>query len=193
MSEIEEQGASVEDRGELIEKELEEEEAPSESRSLPPIVKLLILVVSVVGMVAGAYFLTKLVILPQVKDTQIAERLTSVRERIQQSREEREEEERERGPVITHSIDDIIANIEGGILMLDITVVTRSEDALDEMIERDYQIRDALLFYFRGRTLREISTTGFMPIARDTIRSIINSIVEDEPVDTVFFTDYIIG
>ncbi len=193
MSEIEEQGASVEDRGQRIEEERREEEAPRESRSIPPIVKLLILVAGVAAMVAGAYFLTKLVILPQVKDVPAVERLvTSARERVQRSREEREEEERERGPVITHSIDNIVANIGGRILMLGVIVETTSEDARDEMVEREYQIRDALLFFFRGRTLNEISTTEFMNTARDTIRSIINSIIEDEPVDTVFFTDYFI-
>ena len=192
MSEIEEQGASVEDRGRRIEEEQEAEEAPSESKSLPPIVKLLILVVGVAVMVAGAYFLTKQVILPQVQDLPVAERLATVRERMQQSRAEREEEERESGPVITHEIENIVVNIGGRILMVGVIVETRSEDARDEMVERNYQIRDALLFFFRGRTLNEISTAAFMTTARDTIRSIINSIVEGEPVDTVFFTDYII-
>lgn len=106
------------------------------------------------------------------------------------------EKKKKNGSVIKYPITGITANIGGSrgrtFVVMDIMVETTLEESRDEMVKKDSQIRDALIFYFRGRTLREIATKEFLLSARDTTRSIINSIIESEPVDTVFFTTFLI-
>lgn len=203
MSEIEEQGAPLESASEPLEET--EDLAPSESKPLPPFVKLIILVAGVLILAAGAFFLTQKVVLPQVKKIHVMEKITEVKQKLKKPKreedisdisKEKKKKKKKKGPVIKHPITGITANIAGGrgrtFVALDIMIEATSEESRDEMIDKEYQIRDALIFYFRGRTLREIATREFQLSARDTVRSIINSIIESEPVDTVFFTTFLI-
>jgi len=200
MSEIEEQGAPLEGASEPLEET--EDLAPSESKPLPPFVKLIILVAGVLILAAGAFFLTQKVVLPQVKKIRMMEKITEVKQKLQKPKreeditKEKKKKKKKKGPVIKHPITGITANIAGGrgrtFVALDIMIEATSEESRDEMVDKEYQIRDALIFYFRGRTLGEIATREFQLSARDTVRSIINSIIESEPVDTVFFTTFLI-
>ena len=190
MSEIGKQETPIEGSDRQL-----EEAAGRESRPLPPLVKLIILLAGVLVLVAGAYFLTQRVILPQVRGISVVEKMTEVKQRLQKPKK-KTEKKKKKGPVIKHSITGITANIGGPrqrtFVAMDIIVETTSEESRDEMVDKEYQIRDALIFYFRGRTLGEIATREFLITARDTVRGIINSIIESEPVDTVFFTTFLI-
>ncbi len=190
MSEIGEQETPIEGSDRQL-----EEAAGRESRPLPPFVKLIILLAGVLVLVAGAYFLTQRVILPQVRGISVVEKMTEVKQRLQKPKKETEKKKK-KGPVIKYPITGITANIgdprQRTFVAMDIIVETTSEESRDEMVDKDYQIRDALIFYFRGRTLSEIATREFLITARDTVRGIINSIIESEPVDTVFFTTFLI-
>ncbi len=190
MSEIGEQENPIEGSDRQL-----EEAAGRESRPLPPFVKLIILLAGVLVLVAGAYFLTQRVILPQVRGISVVEKMTEVKQRLQKPKKETEKKKK-KGPVIKYPITGITANIgdprQRTFVAMDIIVETTSEESRDEMVDKDYQIRDALIFYFRGRTLSEIATREFLITARDTVRGIINSIIESEPVDTVFFTTFLI-
>ncbi len=156
---------------------------------------MIILLAGVLVLVAGAYFLTQRVILPQVRGISVVEKMTEVKQRLQKPKKETEKKKK-KGPVIKYPITGITANIgdprQRTFVAMDIIVETTSEESRDEMVDKDYQIRDALIFYFRGRTLSEIATREFLITARDTVRGIINSIIESEPVDTVFFTTFLI-
>ena len=196
MSEIGEQETPIEGS----DRQLEEAEG-RESQPLPPFVKLIILLAGVLLLAAGAYFLTQKVILPQVRGISVVEKMTEVKQRLQKPKKETEEKKKKerkkkKGPVIKHPITGITANIGGSrgrtFVAMDIIVETTSKESRDEMVDKDYQIRDALIFYFRGRTLSEIATREFLITARDTVRGIINTIIESEPVDTVFFTTFLI-
>ena len=190
MSEIGEQETPIEGSDRQL-----EEAAGRESRPLPPFVKLIILLAGVLVLVAGAYFLTQRVILPQVRGISVVEKMTEVKQRLQKPKK-KTEKKKKKGPVIKHPITGITANIGDSrgrrFVAMDIIVETTSEESRDEMVDKEYQIRDALIFYFRGRTLSEIATREFLITARDTVRGIINSIIESEPVDTVFFTTFLI-
>ena len=209
MSEIEERGIPME--GPEEEPEPEEEEEVRESRPLPPFVKLLILLVWVIVLAAGAFFVTQRVVLPQISRSTVGEKMTEVKQKLQKpKREERTDEEsskeekpkrsrqkkKARGETYRQQITGITANTAGSMgrrfVAMDIMVEMSSEDSQKEIVDKEYQIRDALIFYFGGRTVQEISTRDFILTARDEVRDIINSIIESEPVDTVFFTTFLI-
>ncbi|UCH09895.1 MAG: flagellar basal body-associated FliL family protein [Fidelibacterota bacterium] len=192
MSEIEERGIPIEEPEEGPEPE---EEEVKESKPLPPFVKLIILIVSALVLAAGAFFVTQKVVLPRVKKSPVGESLTEVKQKLQKPKKKKEKKKK-KGPVIRHPIMGITANTAGSLgrrfVTLDLMVETTSEESQQEMVEKEYQIRDALIYYFGGRTVQEISTRQFMVTARDTVRSLINSVLESEPVDTVFFTTFLI-
>ena len=192
MSEIEERGIPIEEPEGEPEPEPEEEE-PKESRPLPPFVKLIILLVAAAVLAAGAFFVTQKVVLPRVKKSPVGESLTEVKQKLQKPKKKKKEK---KGPVIRHPIQGITANTAGSLgrrfVTLDLMVETTSEESQKEMVEKEYQIRDALIYYFGGRSVQEISTREFMVVARDTVRALINSVLESEPVDTVFFTTFLI-
>lgn len=213
MSEIEERGIPIEDAEEEPE-EVEDEEV-QESKPIPPLVKLLILLGTVLVLAAGAFFLTKKVILPQIARSTVGDKITEVKQRLQQPKREdgsideaedkgegsevrkrSRKKKAKRGEVLRHEIKGITANTAGSMgrrfVVMDLIVETTSDDSKKQMAELDYQIRDALIFYFGGRTIQEIATREFQYTARDTIRSMINSIIDSEPVDTVFFTTFLI-
>ncbi|MFC1618650.1 flagellar basal body-associated protein FliL [Candidatus Neomarinimicrobiota bacterium] len=216
MNEIEERGIPIEGADEEPE-EIEdvEDEEVQESKPLPPFVKLLILLASVIVLAAGAYFLTKKVILPQVSRSAVGDKITEVKQRLQQPKREDEgideavdegkgkearkksrKKKAKKGEVLRHEIKGITANTAGSMgrrfVVMDLLVETTSEESKKQMGEVEYQIRDALIYYFSGRTVSEIATRDFQHTARDTIRSMINSIIDSEPVDTVFFTTFLI-
>lgn len=191
MSEIEDRGAPGEEPEEGD--EAEEEAVEKESQPQSPLVKILILGVSVLLLVGGAYFLTTRIILPRLPNTAVGETMTGVKEKMKKPKKEKE---KKKGPVIRHPITGITANTAGSLgrrfVAFDLEVQTTYEDAVEEMVEKDSEIRNALIFYFSGRTVREIATREFQVAARDTVRSLINGVVEGEPVDTVFFTTFLI-
>ncbi len=194
VSEIEQQDFPVEDPDEAPVGE--DQDQPS--RPLPPVVKLLILIAGVAIMAGGAFFLTTKVILPTVTRSAVGDKMTEVKQRLQEPRKKKEKKEKKKkaGPVINYPIAGITANTAGSLgrrfIVVDLMVETTSEKIRDEMIRKDYQVRDALIYYFGGRSVQEISTRGFMISSRDTLRSIINSVLESGSVDTVFFTNFLI-
>ncbi|UCD39252.1 MAG: flagellar basal body-associated FliL family protein [Fidelibacterota bacterium] len=193
MSEIEERGVPIEEPEELPPEE--EEEEPRESRPLPPFVKLIILVMAVLVLAAGAYFMTQQVILPRISKSTVGERMTEVKQKLQKPKKKKKKKEK-KGEVIRHQIAGITANTAGSLgrrfVTMDLMVLTTSEDSQKEMVEKEYEIRDALIVYFGGRTIQEISRREFLIAARDTVRSLINSVIDAEPVDTVFFTMFLV-
>ena len=189
MSEFDEPGTPVDEP----EPTPDEDDEEQESKPLPAVVKLLVLLVGVVALAGGAYLLTTQVILPRVTQSPVGEKMTEVKQKLQKPKKKKE---KKKGPVIKHPIMGITANTAGSLgrrfIAFDLMVETTSEDAQQEMKDKEYQIRDALIFYFGGRTVREIATRDFQFIARDTVRSIINGVLEGEKVDTVFFTSFLI-
>lgn len=49
-----------------------------------------------------------------------------------------------------------------------------------------------MLIYFGARTLQEFPTRELLTTVRDSVKKMLNRFLEDEPVDTVYFTKFII-
>lgn len=187
MSETEQRGIPIEEP----EESPEEEGEVKESQPLPPIVKLLILVVGVIILAAGAFFLTQKVILPRITKSSVGEKMTEVKEKLKKPKKKREK----KGPVIEHTIQSVTVNVVGPrglqFATFDLVVMT-PEKTRGELVSKENQIRGALITYFIGRTVRELSTREFYLSAGDSLRDIINSTIEGGAVDTVFFTQFLI-
>lgn len=187
MSEIEKQGTSIE---EPDDDGAAEEEAESGGKGVGIIVKLLLVVVVFGGLGFGAYLLTQKLIIPMLSSS---ETVQAVKDRLNQPKSEKKKKAKDRGDPIRHSVENIIANLSGSrrIVAFDLLLEVYSDDAKEELVDKDFQIRDAMLIYFGGRTMREVSTREFLVTVRDTIKTMLNGFLEDSPVDTVYFTKFI--
>ncbi len=169
---------SVEEPGGVVEK----------WEQLPPVVRWAGLGIGAIVLVVAAFFMTRKLIMPSIEETAMGGKMTEAREKVQQKK-------KKRGPVVQHTIQGVTANTAGSLgrrfVTFNLTLDT-TEDFLEELNTKDYRIRDALIAYFRGRTVQELSSARFHLTAKDTIRSIINGMIEDEPVDSVYFTAFFI-
>ncbi len=184
MSEIEDTGAAR-----------AEENGDEGKRSLP-IVKLAVIIVGVILLGLLAFILTQRVIVPKLTGLDdVGDKIRDMRENVQKAREEKKKAGK-LGPVIAHPIHGITANTAGSrgrrFVTFDIILETRVEDARDEMVTKDYQIRDAMITYFGGRTVNELATRQFMSAAKDTVKALINGMLETGEIDTMYFTKFLI-
>ena len=144
----------------------------------------------------GAFILTQRVIVPMLTGRdEVGEKVRSMRDNVQEAREEKKKAAK-KGPVIPHPIKGMTANTAGSrgrrFVTFDLTLETRVEDARDEMVTKEYQIRDALISYFGGRSVGELATRQFMAAAKDTVQRLINGLLETGEIDTVYFTKFLI-
>lgn len=178
----------IEDRGVPIEEPDEPEE--QESKPLSPLYKWVGLVIVVIGLGVGAFFLTTKVILPLLKATPIGERMLQVKQKVNKPKKKVW-----KGSIVNHAIQGVTVNAIGPrglqFVTFDLNVEV-PETAKEELIKKENQIRGALISYFVERTVKELSTRQFHVAARDTMRAIINSVIEGEPVDTAYFTRFLI-
>ena len=202
MSDIEQRGILQEEPDEERPGD-EEGEEDVEGRGLPPIVKLLILIGAAAVLGVGAFFLTKQVVLPMVKGTQAEKVVESVGDIFtpdegedQGDEQEPRRKKKKEGPPIAYPIENIAVNTAGSLgrrfARFDLVVITTSEETVSEMQAKDYQIRDALITFFSSRTVAELSTREFLVDAKDQVRDLINRVVTTQPVDSVFFTTFLI-
>lgn len=161
-----------------------------------PIGKWVAIVFMLVLLGLGAYVLTERVIVPKLTGQgEVGDKMRAMRDNVQEAREKKKKTGK-LGPVIPHPISGITANTAGSrgrrFVTFDLIVETRVEDARDEMVTKEYQIRDALITYFGGRSVGELATRQFMTAAKDTIQVLINRLLETGEIDTVYFTKFLI-
>ncbi len=171
---------------------------PDDEQNKPsfPIGKWVAIVFVLILLGLGAYMLTQRVIVPKLTGMgEVGDKMRAMRDNVQEAREEKKKAAK-KGPVIPHPIRGITANTAGSrgrrFVTFDLIVETRVEDARDEMVTKEYQIRDALITYFGGRSVSELATRQFMAAAKDTVQALINRMLESGEIDTVYFTKFLI-
>ncbi|MCH7575631.1 MAG: flagellar basal body-associated FliL family protein [Candidatus Marinimicrobia bacterium] len=194
MSDAGELGVPIEDP-DLDEDGDEFEEDGETGGGLPPVVKISILVLAVAGLGFGAFILTQKLIIPTLGGTEMVQNFKQRQAEKRLAKAEEKKSERKKGPVIRHPITGFTANLIGrrrNLVAFDLLLEVYSEEADEELTDKEFQIRDAMLIYFGARTLQEISTREFLVEVRDTIKTMLNNILGEETIDTVYFTKFII-
>ena len=194
MSDADDLGISIEDPDDEDLDEFDDDEGDGGGAGLPPAVKIAILVAAVAGLGFGAFILTQKLIIPRLGGTEAVQNFKQRQAEKRLEKAEEEKLEKKKGPLIQHAITGFTVNLAGprrNLLTFNLQLEIYSEDAVEELTEKEYLIRDAMLSYFGARTLQEITTREFMVTAKDTIKSLLNSIVEGEPVDAVYFTQFL--
>lgn len=192
MSDAGEMGIPIEDPDDF--EDGDEFEDDDEGGGLPPVVKIAILVLAVAGLGVGAFMLTQKLIIPSLGGSEMVQNFKQRQAEKRLAKAEDKKLEKNKGPVIQHPILGFTANLTGrrrNVVAFDLLLEVYSEEADQQLTDREYLIRDAMLIYFGARTLQEISTREFMISVKDTIKSIVNNILDEESVDAVYFTQFI--
>ena len=192
MSDAEEMGIPIEDPDDF--EDGDEFEDDDEGGGLPPVVKIAILVLAVAGLGVGAFMLTQKIIIPSLGGSEMVQNFKQRQAEKRLAKAEEKKLEKNKGPVIQHPILGFTANLTGrrrNVVAFDLLLEVYSEEADQQLTDREYLIRDAMLIYFGARTLQEISTREFMVSVKDTIKSIVNNILDEGSVDAVYFTQFI--
>lgn len=186
MSEIEEQ------------EQFEPEDQDDESGSGIPAAKWLTIVAVVLVVGLAAYILAQRVIVPKLTgDHGVGDRLREMKQNLIAAEAEEElETVSKSGDVSATALKGITVNTAASrgrrFVTFDLSLESRVSDVEDRVKLREYQIRDALITYFGGRTVTELSSRQFMAIAKDTVATIINDILRADVVDTVYFTKFLV-
>lgn len=192
MSDAEGMGIPIEDPDDYEDgDEFEDEDGGG---GLPPVVKIAILVLAVAGLGVGAFMLTQKLIIPSLGGSEMVQNFKQRQAEKRLAKAEDKKLEKNKGPVIQHPILGFTANLTGrrrNVVAFDLLLEVYSEEADQQLTDREYLIRDAMLIYFGARTLQEISTREFMISVKDTIKSIVNNILDEKSVDAVYFTQFI--
>lgn len=154
----------------------------------------IIAVVLVVGL--AAFIIAQRVIVPKLTgDNAVGDKMRELKQNILEEEEETEPVEKD-APVSAMAFKGITVNTAASrgrrFVTFDLSLESRVSDVEERVNLKEYQIRDALISYFGGRTVTELSSRRFMAVAKDTVAIIINDILRADVVDTVYFTKFLV-
>ena len=194
MSDDGDLGISIEDPDDEELDEFDDEDGDGGGAGLPPAAKIAILATAVIGLGFGAFILTQKLIIPRLGGSEMVQNFKDRQAEKRLEKAEEKKSEKKKGPVFQHPITGFTVNLTGrrrSLLTFDLLLEVYSEEAVQQLSDKEYQIRDAMLLYFGARTLQEITTREFMVGVKDTIKAMLNNMLGDEMVDAVYFTQFI--
>jgi len=178
MSEFEERGIPLEGP---------DEDFDDEGKGVPPFAKWAGLLLVIIALGVGAYFVTAKVIMPRLAGSAVSEKVLEVKQKLNRPKKKK------RGPVTPYPIQGVTVNLAGrGFLIFDVIVEVSYEGVEEELEEKQYKIQDALIQQFSGSNRQELLNEGYLTEARGNIQVILNALLESGPVDTVYFTKFLI-
>ncbi len=186
MSEIEKQEQS----------EIEGQEQ-SEASSGVPAAKWLTIVAVVLVVGLGAFILAQRVIVPKLTgDNAVGDKMREMKQNLIEEEVEEVEPVEKDAPTTATALKGITVNTAASrgrrFVTFDLSLESRVSDAEERLMLKEFQIRDALINYFGGRTVTELSSRSFMAVAKDTVATIINDILKADVVDTVYFAKFLV-
>jgi flagellar basal body-associated protein FliL len=174
------------------------EDQSSKSGKGIPAAKWLTIVAVVLVVALAAFIIAQRVIVPKLTgDHAVGEKLRDIKQNLIEAEEEEEKEPVEKdGPVSAAELKAITVNTAASrgrrFVTFDLSLESRVTDVEERVNLKEYQIRDALIGYFGGRTVTELSSRPFLSMAKDTVATIINDILRADVVDTVYFTKFLV-
>ena len=149
------------------------------------IVKILLGIVMLVVMAAAAYGLTKYVLLPSYNKFKLG---TSSKKQVTASTDA------PMGYVYTMKSISVNPLFSKGtrFVVAGLAVEYTNKDLEDELKERDPQIRDAMIRYYRRHTADQMLDITFQEKSRDELTSMINSLLTKGQIDSLYYTELIL-
>jgi flagellar basal body-associated protein FliL len=159
----------------------------TDKNKLPNKTKRIIYSVFFIIILLGAFSLTKFILLPLSRKYEINKQI-------------KEKELAEKNSIaemgLIYVIDDLTVNTRASngyrIVVAELAIESSKESIIKEIENREPQIRDVLIAYFRSHTAQEISDVSFQEKSRSEIIQIINDHLNSGVIDSVYYVKLIL-
>ncbi|HDR05250.1 MAG TPA: flagellar basal body-associated FliL family protein [Candidatus Marinimicrobia bacterium] len=159
------------------------------------LLRTLLLVFLMLILAAGAFVVTKKFILPKYQRYKIEKELLGEVSDLQKPEKKKKDDKLAVGQI--HVIDNITVNTLGSngrrFLVAEVAIETNDTVLLEEIKTRDPQFRDALINYFRNRTVLEVTAVSFYEDSKQDLTKIINGLLTGGEIDTLYYTRLILN
>ena len=157
------------------------EEYDDESTGLPPAVKILIVVIVLIILSVGAFFVSKMFLLPKYQSYKEAKEIAEV--------------EAAKNVVpsmgLIHIINNITVNTLGSggrrYVIAEVALEVSDQLVIDEIISREPQIRDEFIRYLRRQTAQHVLDLGFQERSRRDLTKVLNAHLNSGKVDSMYY------
>jgi len=160
-----------------------EEEAPAASGSKKSMLIIIILAVSLIAALSLVYF----VVYPKYQE---------ITGGVDSTAAEEPEEEESAVVGLMYKIEGLTVNPKGSMgrrfVVVDIALEYHTEEGAAILKEFEPLVFDALLKYFRSKTVEEYSAQTAMEMMRVEIISLVNGILPEEIITNMYFTRYML-
>jgi len=146
-----------------------------------PLAKAIILVIIMIIVAGNAFFIAKKVLFPKYQEYKIAQPVESV--------EETESKIPEMGQIMT--IGNLTVNTldPGGrrYVIAEVALEVSDQELIDELVQREPQIRDEFIRYLRRQSTQNIIDPGFQERSRQDLTKMLNEHLNSGPVDSLYY------
>ncbi len=170
--------------------ESQENEEGIEKRKFPSWLKWMLIVLTIVLVAGGAFALTKYVIMPKYFSHMVNQALDEKVEKKGKGIQEKEE------IGFIHNITGIVVNAKDSqgrrFIVAEYAVETSEKQVVEELKNRDPQIRNEIITFLRGHTIEQVLANPFQEISKTYLKNAINSRLNSGEIDSVYYTQLII-
>ncbi len=161
--------------------DLDLEEYEDETAGMPPIVKILIIIIVLIILSVGAFFVSKIFLLPRYQAYKAAKEIEAV------------ETAKNIVPSmgLIHIINNITVNTLGSggrrYIIAEVALEVADQTIIDEIISREPQIRDEFIRYLRRQTAQHVLDLGFQERSRRDLTKMLNKHLNAGKVDSLYY------
>ncbi len=142
----------------------------------------------IVAQLVVAMVLVKFIIYPKYSNWAQQKQLEKL------TRKKEPEKQKEMG--FTYKISDMTTNPQNSMgtrfAVFEIVLEVPKQEDLDELKKYDPVIRDKFIKYFRSKSVSELSYVSFMDSSKADLKGIVDSILQQNMVEHVYFTRFVL-
>jgi flagellar basal body-associated protein FliL len=158
------------------------------SNSLRGVLKILLIVCLVIGLAGGSFLVVQKILLPRYRNYQIKKELTTATAPVKKNTKTQ--------PGIIYPIRDLTVNTYGSLgrrfLVAEYALETSNKDVIEELKNREPQIRDLLIKYLRNFSTEDILNMDFQESSRTELIKMINDRLNSGTVDSLYYITLVV-
>jgi flagellar basal body-associated protein FliL len=158
------------------------------SKGLRIVLRILLITFLVALLVGGSFLIAQKVLLPRYQNYQIKKELTTAPKPVKKKPKAQ--------PGIIYPIADLTVNTYGSLgrrfLVAEYALETSDKEVIDELKNREPQIRDMLIKYLRNFSAEDILNMNFQENSRKELIKLINSCLTSGTLDSLYYTTLVV-
>jgi flagellar basal body-associated protein FliL len=167
---------------------------PEDKAKIHTILKVLIITMLILTLVAGAFLLTRYLLLPTYQAYKIKQELNKdlPKKEVKKKANNPDKKATQAKPGLVYEIKDITVNPYASdgrrFVIVELALETYNQGVLEELKARDFQVRDLLIKYLRSCSAEQILNIDFQEVSRKELIGLINRRLTSGQIDSLYFT-----